>query len=232
MDVAGISPDRIAIMGQSLGTAVMFGVAEALINPPNAIEQDPSKKIELGAVMSVAGFSNMKDLLETYHIAGYIPVLAPLRTYPVIQRFLKGFVYETWNSDQRLATLVKKSSEKLKLYIVHAKNDMEIRSEHAEYLFYAAANATEPEGKNIAPYDVLKLRVTQDLGAEGVVNTWPEERSGGKLIQQWVVNWGGMSDPSKYLPSSHPPTNGDGLQSIIGWFPLHPSHYLSQEHWA
>jgi len=197
IDVAGVSPDRIAILGQSLGTAVTFGVAEALINPPNAIEQDPSKAIELRAIISIAGFSHMKELLSTYHIAGVIPVLAPLRPYPWAQTFFKQFVFETWESSQRLATLVKKSSEKLQLFILHAQNDMEIPVQHSDFLFHAAANATVGEGEVLSMRDVQKQKTVHNLGQEGYVNIWPLEKSRGKLIQQWVVNWGGESGLSQ-----------------------------------
>lgn len=191
MDIAGVTPDRIAIMGQSLGTAVTFGVAEALINPPNAIEPDPNKSIELGAVISIAGFSNLKELLSTYYAAGVIPILAPLRPYPWIEMFFKSFVYETWESSRRIATLIKKSSKKLQLFILHAQNDMEIPVQHSDFLFYAAANATVQDEKELSVLDVKKQKTTVDLGAEGYVNIWPSEKCGGKLIQQWVVNWGG-----------------------------------------
>ena len=191
IDIAGISPDRIALVGQSLGTAVVFGVAEALINPPNAIEEDPSRGIELGALISIAGFSNVKDLLSTYHIAGFIPVLAPLRPYPWLQKFFKGFVRETWESSRRVATLVHKSSSKLQLFILHAHDDMEIPVEHSNYLFHAAANATTGKDRELSILDVRSQMATINLGAEGYVNIWPEERCGGKLIEQWVINWGG-----------------------------------------
>ncbi|KAF8456737.1 Alpha/Beta hydrolase protein [Kalaharituber pfeilii] len=190
IEVAGVSPDRIAILGQSLGTAVTFGVAEALLNPPNAIEEDPNKKIEVGAVISIAGFSNMKQLLETYHMGGFIPVLAPLRPYPLVLRFFTSFVYETWESSQRLHSFINKGSDKLKLYFIHAYNDMEIPWEHSNYLFYAATNATISEDRELTLQEMRETRVKQELGAEGYVNTWPAEKSGGKLIQQWVVKWG------------------------------------------
>ena len=172
-------------MGQSLGTAVTFGVAEALITPPNAIE--------LGAIISISGFSHMKELLSTYHIGGVIPVLAPLRPYPWAQTFFKQFVYETWESSRRLATLVEKSSNKLQLFILHAQNDMEIPSEHSDFLFHAAANAAVGGDEALSMRDVRKHKTTVELGEEGYVNTWPVEKCGGKLIQQWVVNWGGES---------------------------------------
>lgn len=184
-------------MGQSLGTAVTFGVAEALINPPNAIEKDPSKGIEVGAVISIAGFSNLKELLSTYHIAGIIPVLAPLRPYPLAANFFKGFVYETWESSRKLATLVKKSSKNLQLYILHAQNDMEIPVEHSDSLFRAAANATVSDDQELSVIDVRNQMKKHDLGDEGYVNVWPAENCGGKLIQQWVVSWGGKCARSK-----------------------------------
>lgn len=189
-DVAGISPDRIALVGHSLGSAVLFGVAEALVNPPNAVETNPSR-VELGALISIAGFSTVKDLLPKHHIAGFIPVLAPLRPYPWLQNFILGFVVETWESSRRVATLVRKSNSKMQLFILHAHNDMEIPAEYSDYLFHAAANATIGEDRGLSFLDVRSQMTTLDLGAEGHVNVWPREKCGGKLIQQWVTNWGG-----------------------------------------
>ncbi|KAI5809767.1 Alpha/Beta hydrolase protein [Peziza echinospora] len=188
IDVAGISPDRIALVGQSLGTAVTFAVAEALVNPPNAIEQ--SKKIEVGAVISIAGFSNMKELLLTYHAGGLVPVLSPLRPYPQIQRFFSRFVRETWESDTRIKSLIQRSSDKLKLYFIHADNDAEIPASHSQSLFYAAAGATVKGENGLQFQEIHEQTITHDLGSEGYYNTWPKAKSGGQQIEQWVVNWG------------------------------------------
>ena len=195
LTTAGLPPSRIALVGQSLGTAVTFAVAEALSNPPPT--DPPTEPITLGAVISVAGFSNMPDLIKTYYAGGIVPILAPLNPYPRLQSFFTSFVWEKWDSAARVASLVQ-HCEKLKLFIIHAKSDNSIPWLHSDYLFHAAANATgvskgigEGTEEALGFADVRRLVVRKQLGEEGFVNSWPEERSGGRLIEQWVVTWGG-----------------------------------------
>lgn len=186
MEVAQVPPERIALVGQSLGTAVTIAVAEKLAT------SEP--KVELGAIVTVAAFSNMKSLVKSYHVGGFLPVLSPLGPYPKLQNFLTGFVTQTWETDKRIARLVKASS-KLKLYLIHAISDNEIPSKHTDILFFTAANATLPEeeGANmhVAGKKVNELKVKRDFGFEGYSNLWPSEVSNGNLIEHWEVKWGG-----------------------------------------
>ncbi|KAL7269156.1 hypothetical protein RUND412_008195 [Rhizina undulata] len=182
---AGVSPDRIALVGQSLGTAVTFGVAERLAT-------DPENPTEVGAVVSIAGFSDMRTLILTYTIAGFFPILSPLRPYPSLQKFFSNFVLETWNSTERVKSLVR-ASKNLKLIILHAYNDFEIPWAHSDALFRAAASATsdeefhEPQGS----IQIDKLKQRTDFGEESYRSSWPAELSKGNSIEQWVVKWGG-----------------------------------------
>ncbi|KAA8908211.1 Alpha/Beta hydrolase protein [Sphaerosporella brunnea] len=186
VDQLGISPSQIALVGQSLGTAVTFGVAESLAS------QSPPE--ELGAVISIAGFSNLKELLLTYRIGGYIPILAPLRGYPKIQKWFSNFVVEPWSSVTRVASLVK-NSPNLNLVLIHAKNDYEIPWIHSDLLFVHAASAArktlEGEDTKMKISDALDAKVLTSYGHESTLATWPEEMSNGRRISQWLVRWGG-----------------------------------------
>ncbi|RPA76324.1 alpha/beta-hydrolase [Ascobolus immersus RN42] len=191
MDVAKVSPDRIALVGQSLGTAVTFGVAERLVTG-KGLGKHAGKKIELGAVVSIAGFSDMRGLLSTYAIGGVIPVLSPLKPYPKVQQWFSEFCLDTWRSDQRVASLVQNSS-KLKLFLIHAKNDFEIPHEHAQKLFFAAANATLAEGERegiVKDWWTVEGRAEKrELGAEGSMRRWNGGEAG-NLVEEWIVTWG------------------------------------------
>jgi abhydrolase domain-containing protein 12 len=191
MEVAKVTPDRIALVGQSLGTAVTFGVAERL-----ATGVATGRTTELGAVISIAGFNDMRSLLQTYAIGGIIPILSPLKPYPKIQKWFSELCRDTWRSDERVANLVR-ASRKLKLFIIHAKNDFEIPHDHAQRLFFAAANATLPEGQKRGIqkdwWTVEGIAEKKDLGAEGSMKRWPVKKAGGNLIEQWIVTWGGAS---------------------------------------
>lgn len=179
-----MSPSRIALIGQSLGTAVTFGVAERLAT-------NPHNPIELGAVITIAAFSNMKDLVLTYSIGGVLPILSPLRPYPFLQNLFSKYIYETWKSDERVVSLIK-ASKNLNLILLHAYNDFDIPWSHCDALFYAAANATLTSTDEPLKYlDVVKLKERTDYGAESYRHRWPKARSGGNSIEQWIVTWGG-----------------------------------------
>ena len=180
----GVPPSRIAIVGQSLGTAVAFGVAERLATHPT----DPT---ELGAIIIIAGFSNIKELLLTYNVFGWLPVLSPLRPYPSLQKLYLNFMRDTWKSDERLASLVR-SSRKLNLILLHAYNDFDIPWQHSDSLFVTATNATLSDGdKPLGWLDIMNLKEKTEFGEESYRNKWPEARGKGNSIEQWIVRWGG-----------------------------------------
>lgn len=128
MKVARVPSNRIVIMGQSLGTAVTSGVAEHFA----------MQGIEFAGVILVAGFSNLPTLLSRYTAAGFIPVLSPLRAVPPLLRYFQGFVVDKWKSADRLATVVGLTQTKLRLSIIHAKDDMEIPCTESDTLFRSA----------------------------------------------------------------------------------------------
>ncbi|KAI1749633.1 Glycylpeptide N-tetradecanoyltransferase [Xylaria castorea] len=150
MNVAGVSPDRIVIMGQSLGTAVTAGV----------IEHFTTRGIEFAGIVLIAGFSNVPSLLSCYRGAGFIPILSPLRPIPPLLRFFQGFIVDKWNSAGRLADIVRLTRTRLRLTFIHAKNDWEIPCHQSDILFKSAANAT----------------VSQDLDDEAFLS-WKKQRS-------------------------------------------------------
>ncbi|KAI0549609.1 Glycylpeptide N-tetradecanoyltransferase [Xylaria curta] len=150
MNVAGVSPDRIVVMGQSLGTAVTAGVVEHFV----------TGGIEFAGIVLIAGFSNVPTLLSSYRGAGFIPILSPLRPIPPLLRFFQGFIVDRWNSAGRLAEIVRLTRTRLRLTLIHAKDDWEIPCHESDILFKSAANAT----------------IGQDLDDEAFV-LWKKERS-------------------------------------------------------
>jgi pimeloyl-ACP methyl ester carboxylesterase len=173
-----IPADRIALVGQSLGTAVTFAVAERLA------QRTP--QIEPVAVISVAGFSDMPEIVRTYRIGGFIPILRPLRMYPILQKWFITFVRESWDSKARVANLIK-LSKNANVVLVHAKNDFEIPHSHTDTLFLAAANATLENG-SLTKVELAEKAVKQTFGDESTLALW--ER-GGRRIAQHFVTWGG-----------------------------------------
>lgn len=184
LNVAKIPPEKIVLLGQSLGTAVATAVAEHFV-----VEEG----LEFRGVVLVAGFSDLPTLLTTYAIGGVIPILSPLRPYPRLQQFFAKKIQETWFSATRLVNLVRKSKN-INLRIIHAQNDFEILWTHSNTLFSAAANATSTGDQGLTQKQIDELKIHQDLGESGFTNSWitVQEDGGRKTIKQDVVRHGGM----------------------------------------
>ncbi|KAI0434913.1 alpha/beta-hydrolase [Xylaria sp. FL1042] len=132
MNVAGVPSERIVLVGQSLGAAVTSGVVEYFV----------LGGIEFAGVILIAGFSNVPTLLSSYSGAGFIPVLSPLRPIPPLLRLFQNFIIDKWDSAGRLAKVVRLTRTRLRLTLIHAKNDMEIPCHESDALFRSAADAT------------------------------------------------------------------------------------------
>lgn len=182
MDIARIPPDRIVLLGQSLGTAVTTAVAERLLL---------ERQIEFAGIVLVAGFSDIPTLMLSYRIGGIIPILSPMKPYPMIQSFFAKGIQETWQTSRRLANLVRVCIN-IELTLIHSRNDFDIPWKHSDALFYSAANATTKQGMTLKQMDQAKTHL--DLGDAGWINTWTaagHDNSGTKRIRQEIVAYGG-----------------------------------------
>ncbi|KIW01546.1 uncharacterized protein PV09_07024 [Verruconis gallopava] len=143
----GIPPERIVLLGQSLGTQVASAVALHFADPTASAALLPSAETDINftddstllskdrepvafsGVVLAASFPSLVKLLKVYRFAGLIPVLSPLRVYPYIQSVLLRFIHESWNTGDRLAALVSsaiKNEHHLNLQILHAANDFDV----------------------------------------------------------------------------------------------------------
>ncbi|GAA5889502.1 hypothetical protein JCM6882_007052 [Rhodosporidiobolus microsporus] len=114
----GVSPENIAIMGQSLGTGVSAGVAARLAD----------EGITPRAVILVAPFSSIASLLETYRLGNVIPILSPLRNFPwLLNTFLKLLrtKFDSKSVIEKIASPI---------LILHAQNDPVIPFSHSRTL--------------------------------------------------------------------------------------------------
>ena len=181
LNVAKIPPHRIVLVGQSLGTAVTTAVAEHF---------SKIRRVEFAGVVLVAAFTDLPTLVSRYAIKGVVPILSPLRPYPRVQQWLTKHILDTWETKNRLAEFVR-SSTKLNLVLIHARNDMEIPWQNTDSLFHIAANATSPSGIRTTDLDSVKSHL--DMGSAGWQNTWVTEGPTGflKKIKQVIVLHGG-----------------------------------------
>ena len=178
MRVAKVPSDRIVILGQSLGTAVTSAV----------VEHYALKGVEFAGVVILAAFTDLPNLLTSYSIAGYVPILSPLRRFPAIQKLFIGRVIDKWPSATRLANFVR-VSKRVRLFIIHAEDDYEIPCHHSDALFVATANATTDGGMGVALIEKMKARNTVEMGDGAFISTW--KAGGNKVITEERVAYGG-----------------------------------------
>lgn len=187
VDVAGIPPSRIVLLGQSLGTAVVSGVAEKYA----------LQGVEFAGITLVAGFSDLASLLTGYRILGVFPVLAPFRVWPWLVRSFNYFVVDKWHSANRLGNIVRHTKTRLRINLVHAKNDADIPWTEDNKLFRAAANETVgilDDGE----FDAWKEQRTVRKGDDAFVTTWTAEPN--IIIRQELFPYGGHNDIMGYAP--------------------------------
>ena len=182
INVAGISPSRILIFGQSLGTAVSLAVSEhfALQSPP---------VVFAGSIL-VAPFVDVATLVATYRVEGYIPLLSPLARVPLLFNYLSTFIQDKWLSKDRIAEYIRANeanAERYQLTLIHAEDDYDIPSHHTEVVFWHAVNATVPQGITYDEGDDVKHNSKTDLGAEGSVVEW---RTKNGVIREEILKIG------------------------------------------
>jgi pimeloyl-ACP methyl ester carboxylesterase len=182
---AGIPPSRIVLLGQSLGTAVATAAAELF-----ALEESK----DFAGVVLVAGFSSLPKMLSGYAIAGWVPVLRPLSWWPWLLGKVMGRVVDKWESAGRLGAMVKgvRAREgRLRLSLVHAKNDWDIPCKEDDRLFRAAVGGLVGE-MDEERFGVEKERRTVVRGKDSFVATWVE---GDMVVRQELFPHGGEYFP-------------------------------------
>lgn len=177
MKVAGVSPSRIVLLGHSLGTAVTAGVAERYI----------SHGVEFAGVILISGFSDYAKMLSEYRFGVIPPVLAPLRVWPALHRFVSGRIVDKWQSDVRVASLVKGTTGRLRLSFVHAKNDYNVPCTEDDKLFRAATREVVSDEE----FDAWKEERTVHKGKGAFVTTWTGEPD--IVVRQELFPHGGKS---------------------------------------
>ena len=185
INVAGVSPSRIVIFGQSLGSAVGISLSRhfSLQSPP----------VSFAGMVLVASFSDVATLMATYRIGGVIPVLSPLALFPRLLAFFNGFLASTWLSKDRIAEFVRLNNGdspargKHHITLIHAEDDRVIPFTHTEVLFWHAINATSPLGKTREELEREKLMVKTDLGAGGSCVEWRTENG---VIREEILKYG------------------------------------------
>ncbi|KAH7371164.1 Alpha/Beta hydrolase protein [Pyrenochaeta sp. MPI-SDFR-AT-0127] len=183
LNTARIPPERIVLLGHSLGTAVVSGIAH----------QYAKLGIEFAGLILCAAFSNAGNAFSSYSIGGVVPVLAPVRAIPAFQAWFGRRMQDTWSSDNRLAAMARTCS-RLQLVLVHAEDDTTMPWRETEALFKTAIGAAEHAG----PDNAQEPNII-DLGEAGRQEIW---QRGTRSISKTIAKHGGKSYSRPRLPSS------------------------------
>ncbi|KAL4810984.1 Alpha/Beta hydrolase protein [Aspergillus unguis] len=193
-----ISPSRIAIVGQSLGTAVSAAVAERYaFGSPNLNEIQPAIKDPepFAGIVLLASFSNLPNLIESYSLKGITPpLLSPLRGYPRVQNWARSHIIDRWDTAGRVARLTGVNgtlstsnpayAEKgLDLAIIHAKNDFEIPWYEGRRVWAAATGEREKYAPGVLQHEKRDVN-----NGPSEVLVW-ENRSGKDSAAVKRVRW-------------------------------------------
>ena len=98
MHRARIPPERIVLLGHSLGTAVVSGIAHHYLKIG----------IEFAGLILCAAFTNAGGAFASYSIGGVVPVLAPVKLSFKLHAWFSRRMRDTWRSDTRLAEVARK----------------------------------------------------------------------------------------------------------------------------
>lgn len=182
LNVAQISPSRIVVFSQSLGTAVNTAIAEHYAGQSPAV-------VFAGHIL-VAPFVDTPTLVSTYSVAGTIPLLGPLARFPTLFAYLRTFIRDKWPTKDRIAQYVRVNEaqgNRYRLTILHAEDDYDIPWQHTPTLFWHAVNGTKPDGIGSQDLDIIKAESRNDLGAAGSVVEWRTDHG---VIREEILKYG------------------------------------------
>ncbi|EOD48200.1 putative abhydrolase domain-containing protein (secreted protein) protein [Neofusicoccum parvum UCRNP2] len=177
-----------------------------------AITQLPAP-VDFAAVVLIAPFTSLPVLVESYRIFGVIPLLSPLRGYPRVQKWLRARIVDTWNTLGRVEALVaaaaspssgssgRKGAEqrRLRLHVIHAKDDFDIPWAHGEHLYQSASSVLQlSRPEDVA---VVEEAVAADGGRSGRVRS-TYSVDGAVEVRMNLLAWGGHNRVVTFAPVS------------------------------
>lgn len=156
--------------------------------------------MNFAGVVLVAPFTSLPYLLQTYRILGVIPILSPLRAYPRLQKLVGARIVDAWDTRARLQRWVgghvaAGAGRRLRLHLLHARDDFEIGWRYSRELWDAAVAAAVAAGNPDAADAQVKRKMVEqrveriDRGEGGLTEVWDDGR--GCTIRLDVLRYGG-----------------------------------------
>ena len=192
---ARVPPSRIAVYGQSLGTAVAIATVQ------HFAAQDPPARFA-GLVLT-ASFSDTASLTATYRIGGLFPVLSPIARFPALFRFFTSFLTSTWLSKDRLAAFVAAEEHSnprghYHITLLHAEDDNFIVHNHSDNLYRYATQASMGGTTAVDQFEAEKNVNKRLLGTSG----WMVEHTGKEGVIRQLKLKTGLHDRIMAYPIS------------------------------
>ncbi|KAF1938683.1 alpha/beta-hydrolase [Clathrospora elynae] len=173
LNTCRIPPERIVLLGHSLGTAVVAGIAHHYAT---------NLGIEFSCILCAA-FTHAGNAFSSYSIGGVVPVLAPVKIFPAFQAWFSRRMVDTWRTDERLADMAGACS-RLNLVFFHAENDTTMPWQETEALFQQTVRAAEDANDD---HSSKGLHII-DFGEAGRQKIW---QNGSHRITSNIAKHGG-----------------------------------------
>lgn len=114
-----VEPSQVILVGQSMGTFISTATYHEWVLK---LGRAPFK-----ALVLIAGFSSLTELLQSYSIKGLTPpLLSPLLAYPRLQQWVLSSLADKWDTRQKLVEVAQSPDVRLDLTMMHARDDWEI----------------------------------------------------------------------------------------------------------
>ncbi|KAL2919281.1 hypothetical protein HK105_200924 [Polyrhizophydium stewartii] len=121
----GVPPQKIVLVGHSLGTGVATDLAFHLTNRIKS----PSPQL-FGGLILLSGYASICDAALGYPM---VPVLLPFRGFDALENFIKSKMIDKWDSAHKIGMI------RAPILIIHGKRDFEIQPWQGRALFLEAA---------------------------------------------------------------------------------------------
>ena len=195
LHTAKIPPERIVIMGQSLGTAVAAAVGLQFVDPDNSLY--PKTQIETSSnqvtkssdritptlfagIILVAPFTSVPNMLLTYRMGGWLPLLLPFRPFPKLAAALTSVMVDKWPTAEGLAAYYSASTRAI---AGAASNPAVVSTESHGRGYLQIIHALNDRDISWRQTEMICVRMHKSNGAEAAVGECETLASGG------VVNW-------------------------------------------
>ncbi|PLW34033.1 hypothetical protein PCANC_18855 [Puccinia coronata f. sp. avenae] len=182
---AGAAPQNISIVGQSLGTGVSAALTHRLMTEDN---------IKPNSLCLIAPFTSIPELLTTYSLFKFIPILQPLSVFPKMQTWLLNTFLRTHFNTKSLI-----SSITTNIMLVHAQDDIDVHPSHSKALFeHIHAHHSSIDEREGLPILVRSAHKQVHLSPTSAPPSSPDERLRPPITTTEIPNYGTLHQFARF----------------------------------